>query len=139
MTERANRTIVEMARSMLHAQNIGLELWAEAMSCAMYIRNRGPTTALDSMTSEEAWTDVKPCIAHLKVFGCYAYAHVPQEKRTKFDVKAIKCLFLGYCEGTKAYRLLSLESNKILKSQEVIFCEVPEVGSDLKNSSKSER
>ena len=132
VAERANRTIVEMARSMLHAQNIGLELWAEAVSCAVYIRNRCPTTALDSMTPEEAWTGVKPCIAHLKVFGCYAYAHVPQEKRTKFDAKAIKCLFLGYCEGTKAYRLLSLESNKILKSRDVIFCEVPEVGSDLK-------
>ena len=56
---------------------------------------------------------------------------MPQEKRTKFDAKAIKCLFLGYCEGTKAYRLLPLKSKKILKSRDVIFCEVPKVGSDL--------
>ena len=127
----ANRTIVEMARSMLYAQNIGFELWAEVVSCVVYIRNRCATAALDSMIPEEAWIGVKPCIAHLKVFGCHAYAHALQEKRTKFDAKAINCLFLGYCEGTKAYRFLSLKSKKILKSRDIIFCEVLEVGSDL--------
>lgn len=32
VAERANRTIVEMGRSMMHAQRLGLELWVEAMS-----------------------------------------------------------------------------------------------------------
>ena len=36
IAERANRTIVEMARNMLHAQNLDLELWAEAVVNAMY-------------------------------------------------------------------------------------------------------
>ena len=100
VAERANRTIVEIARSMLHAQNIGFELWAEAVSYAVYIHNRCPTMA----DPRKHGPGAKPCIVHLKVFGCYAYAHVPEEKRTKFDAKAIKCLLLGYREGTKAYR-----------------------------------
>lgn len=35
--ERDNRTIVEMARSMLYAKNLDEELWAEAVLCAVYL------------------------------------------------------------------------------------------------------
>ena len=38
VAERANRTIVEMARSMLHAQNLSLDLWAEAVVNAVSCR-----------------------------------------------------------------------------------------------------
>ena len=37
--------------------------------------------------------------------------------------KGIKCLFAGYCEGTKAYRLVCLKSQKIIKSPDVVFFE----------------
>jgi transposase InsO family protein len=100
--ERVNRTLVEMARSMLHAQNLKKSLWAEAVVNAAYTRNRCPSRALPSITPEEAWSGRKPCISHMCVFGCIAYAMVPDEKRGKLDAKGTKCLFLGYCEGTKA-------------------------------------
>src|SRR5579875_3683115 len=57
------------------------------------------------MTPEEAWSGKRPTITHMRVFGCIAYAKVRDAKRTKLDAKGTKCLFLGYCEGTKAYRL----------------------------------
>ncbi len=34
------------------------------------------------------------------------------------------CVFLGYYEGTKAYRLMCVETNKIIKSRDVVFIEV---------------
>ncbi len=33
------------------------------------------------------------------------------------------CVFLGYCEGTKAYRLMCVETKRIIKSQDVVFLE----------------
>jgi hypothetical protein len=48
---------------------------------------------------------------------------VPDQRRTKLDAKGVKCLFLGYCEGTKAYRLICLETKKIIKSPDVVFFE----------------
>jgi transposase InsO family protein len=39
VAERANRTLVEMVRSMLHAQNLKKSLWAEAVVNAAYTRN----------------------------------------------------------------------------------------------------
>ncbi len=132
VAERANRTIVEMARSMLHAQKLDKSFWAEAVANAVYTRNRCPTRALDSITPEEAWSGRMPCIAHMRVFGCVAYAMVPDEKRGKLDSKGTKCLFLGYCEGTKAYRLMCLQTKKIIKSRDVVFMEdSTSVGNDL--------
>jgi len=75
------------------------------------------------MTPEEAWSGKQPHLAHMRVFGCICYAKVPDEKRTKLDAKGIKCLFLGYCEGTKAYRVMSMDTKKIIKSPDVAFFE----------------
>jgi hypothetical protein len=57
------------------------------------------------------------------MFGCLAYAMVPDEKRGKLDAKDTKCLFLGYCEGTKAYRLMCLQTKKIIKCKDAEFLE----------------
>ncbi len=133
VAERANRTIVEMARSMLHAQNLKLELWAEAVVNAVYTRNRCPTSAVANMTPEEAWSGKKPCVAHMRIFGCIAFAKVPDARRTKLDAKAEKCVFLGYCEGTKGYRLMSVETKKIIRSRDVTFCEESTVGPHLED------
>ncbi len=108
-----------MARSMLHAQNLKKSLWAEAVVNAAYTRNRCPSRALPSITPKEAWSGRKPCISHMRVFGCITYAMVPDE----LDAKGRKCLFLGYCEGTKAYRFMCVQSKKIIKCRDVEFME----------------
>jgi len=123
VAERANRTIVEMGRSMLYAQGLEREFWAEAVQTAVYTRNRCPSRAVEGMTPEEAWSGKQPHLAHMRVFGCICYAKVPDQKRTKLDAKGIKCLFLGYCEGTKAYRVMCMDTKKIIKSPDVAFFE----------------
>jgi hypothetical protein len=84
-------------------------------------RNQCPSRALPSITPEEAWSGRKPCVSHMRVFGCILYAMVPDEKRGKLDAKGTKRLFLGYCEGTKAYRLMCVQSKKIIKCRDVEF------------------
>ncbi|KAA0036715.1 Retrovirus-related Pol polyprotein from transposon TNT 1-94 [Cucumis melo var. makuwa] len=39
------------------------------------------------MTPQEAWDGCKPSVDRFKVFGCIAYAHIPDEKRRKLDDK----------------------------------------------------
>ncbi len=70
--------------------------WAEAVATAVYIMNRTPTAAVHGMTPEERYSGRKPGLSHLKVFGCIAYVHVPDELRTKLDSKVEKCVFIGY-------------------------------------------
>jgi hypothetical protein len=123
VAERANRTIMECARSMIHAQGLDLEFWAKAVNTTVYIKNRCPTKALESKTPQEAWTGRKPDVSHLRVFECKTFAHIPDEKRSKLESKSMPCVFLGYCEGAKAYRLMCVETKRIIKSRDVVFLE----------------
>lgn len=122
-TEQVNLIIVEMARSMFHAQQFKLSFWAEGVVSAVYIINRCLIRALISITLEESWSGQKPCITHMRVFGCIAYVKVGDAKRFKFHAKSIKCLFFCYCEGTQATRLMCIETRKIIKNRDVVFDE----------------
>ena len=53
----------------------------------------------------EAWISRNPSVSHVRVFGYVAYAHIPKEIRKKLDDKGERCIFLGYSEASKAYRL----------------------------------
>jgi hypothetical protein len=48
------------------------------------------------MTPEKKFTCKKPDVSHLRVFGCIAYMHVLDKKRPKLDLKAKKCILIGY-------------------------------------------
>lgn len=72
---------------------------------------------------EELWTGCTPSLAHLRIFGCFAYAHIPKELRQKLDPKSEKLLFVGYCEDSKGYCLMDPKTGQITKSRDVIFLE----------------
>ena len=73
---------------MLNEKGLPDFYWAEAVATAVYIINRTPTAAIHDMTPEERYTGRKPDISHLKIFGCIAFVHVPNEFRSKLDPKA---------------------------------------------------
>lgn len=62
-------------------------------------------------------------MSFMRVFGCRAFVHVPKEKRRKLDEKSIECLFVGYSEESKAYRLYEKSKRKIHISRDVVFLE----------------
>ena len=68
--------------------------------------NRTPTAAAHGMMPEQKFTGTKPNVAHLKVFGCIAYVHVPDELRTKLDPKVEKCIFIGVLTGARRVQML---------------------------------
>jgi hypothetical protein len=118
---------MEKARSMLSGVGLEQEFWAEAVSTACYLVNRSPSSALDDTTPHEVWSGKKPSLQHLRVFGCDAYVHVPKENRSKLDNKAEKCIFIGYKDGVKGYKLWNPETKKIVYSRDVVFREVKDV------------
>ena len=101
-------SLMEKARSMLSGVGLGHEFWAVGVDTACYLKNRSPTSTLVDKTPHEVWSGKKPFIAHLKIFGCDAFMHVPKKKRSKLDNKAEKCIFVGYKDGIKGYKLWNL-------------------------------
>jgi hypothetical protein len=86
------------------------------MNTMVYMKNRCPTTALDSKTPQEAWTNAKLDVSHLKKISCKTFAHILDEKTRKLESKSIPSVFLRYCERTKAYCLMCVKTKKIIKS-----------------------
>ena len=114
---------METTQSMLADSKLPQKFWAEALSTAVYLRNRSPTKSVEAMTPSEAWTGEKPNVIHLRIFGCAASAHVAKDERRKLDPKARKCIFLGYSNETKGYRLYDPRCEKVFSSRDVVFNE----------------
>jgi len=112
-----------MTRTMLKEKGLPKQFWAEAVACSTYLLNRCPTKSVKNMTPQEALSGYKPSVAHLRIFGCLAYSQVPESKRKKPDGRGEKCIFLGYSEESKAYKLYNTLTKKLVVSKDVIFDE----------------
>lgn len=123
VAERYNRTIVEKARCMIFDANLDLNFWAEAVNTAVYLINLSPTKVLKNVTPNEAWSGIKPNVKHLRIFGCKAMAHIPKERRRKWDPKSEEFIFVGYSDETKGYRLLNSRTKKVVIRRDVEFIE----------------
>jgi hypothetical protein len=111
-----------MARALLKQRGMPAVFWGEAVVTAVYILNRSPTKALNGRTLYEAWHGRKPAVSHLRVFGCLAFAkelgHVG-----KLDDMSTPGVFIGYVEGSKAYRILDPVTQRVLTARDLVFNE----------------
>ncbi|MCH81235.1 retrovirus-related pol polyprotein from transposon tnt 1-94 [Trifolium medium] len=121
VSERKNRTLLNMVRSILTSRNVPKRFWPEALIWSAHILNRSPTVSVKNMTPEECWSGVKPSIAYFRIFGCIAHVHVPDNLRKKLDDKSIVCVNLGLSEESKGYKLYNPVDKKIIISKDVVF------------------
>ena len=124
VSERMNRTLVGSARSMIAHAGLSNIFLAEAISVASYVRNRLPTTDLkEREIPYERWYGRKPDVSHFRVFGCMAYAHVPDCERRKLETKSKRMRFVGYGLTSKGYRLFDETNRKLCIRRDVEFNE----------------
>lgn len=123
IAERANRTLVEMARTMLTQSKLLMSLWAEAVSTAAYIRNRCPTEKLNNSTPYEESSGQKPYIGFLRIFGSKTIALEKGAGTNKFMPKGKEYVLVGYSQVSKAYRLWERGTNHIVVRRDVRFHE----------------
>ena len=117
VSKRMNRMLVEMARAMLSDTGLPNAYWGDAILYTTHVLNRVPTrTITESLTPHEVFTGNKLSIAHLRIFGCKAHIHVPDEKQHKLDTKSVECTFLGFTENRKAYVCMHCPSSHIFES-----------------------
>jgi len=124
--------IAKMARAMLNEKNLPNYFWVEAVVTIVYIMNRTPVAIVHGMTHEEKFTGKKPDVSHFRVFGCIAYVHVLEEKRSKLDPKAEKCIFIGYFSEQKGYKCFNPSTRKLQVIKDVVFDEMVSWYSPLK-------
>ena len=72
VSERHNRTLLDMVQSMMSLTNLPLSFWDYALETAAFTLNRAPSKSVET-TPYELWFGKKPKLSFLKVWGCDAY------------------------------------------------------------------
>lgn len=121
VAERRNRTILDLARSMLSDSRLPAHYWGEAAATAAHVLDVIPSSRHPGKTPHEIRTGNKPDVSYLRPFGCLAYAKVPREEgASKLDMRSVKAVLVGYF-GKGDYKLLERGSGRMFRSRDVIF------------------
>ncbi|KAH9770027.1 Integrase catalytic domain-containing protein [Citrus sinensis] len=123
VVERKNRSIQEMARTMLNENSLPKYFWAEAINTACYVLNRVLIRPYLNKTPYELWKDRKPNIGYLKVFLCKCFILNTKDNLGKFDPKSDVGIFHGYSNSSKTYRVYNKRTLVVEESMHVTFDE----------------
>jgi hypothetical protein len=123
VVERKNRTLLDMARTMLDEYKTPDRFWAEAINTACYSINRLYLHRILKKTSYELLTGKKPNVSYFRVFGSKYFILVKRGRKSKFAPKAVEGFLLGYDSNTRAYRVFNKSTGLVEVSCDIVFDE----------------
>ena len=123
VVERKHKHLLETARALSFQSNLPKQFWGECVLTAAYLINRMPLQSLGLISPQEKLLQTKPNLSHLRSFGCLCFISTKKMHITKFDARAHPCVFIGYPNLQKAYKVYDLVTKKVLISRDVIFFE----------------
>ncbi|GKV40993.1 hypothetical protein SLEP1_g48576 [Rubroshorea leprosula] len=112
VSERKNRTIMEMARCILHEKKLLKNFLAKAVYTAVYLLNGLPTKAMQGKTPIEACYGVKPSAHHLKILALFAILMYLVQREPSLMLK-LKLVFWHLDAGTAG--LIHFSFSKVFK------------------------
>ena len=119
-----NRTLEEMARTMLIENGLAKHYSAEAVNTANYVLNSYLIRPILKKTPYELFKGRKLNIAYLGPFACKCFIYNNgKDNLGKFDVRGDEGIFLGYLLNSKVYRVLNKWTSMVEKSIHVVFDE----------------
>jgi hypothetical protein len=121
--ERKNKTLLDMARTMLDEYKTSDRFWAEAINTACYSINRLYLHRILKKTSYELLIGKKPNVSYFRVFGSKCFNLVKRGRKSKFDPKAAESFLLGYDSNTRAYRVFNKSTGLVEVSCDIVFDE----------------
>jgi hypothetical protein len=123
VVERKNRTLLDMARTMLDEYKTLDQFWAEAINTACYSINRLYLHRILKKTSYELLTSKKPNVSYFGVFGSKCFILIKRGRSSKFAPKAVEGFLLGYDSITRAYRVFNKSTRLVEVSYDIVFDE----------------
>ncbi|GJX24935.1 retrotransposon protein, putative, ty1-copia subclass [Tanacetum coccineum] len=123
VSERGNRTLLDMVRSMMSQTTLPKSFWDYALETAARILNMVPTKKVDKIPYE-VWHGQAPKLSYLKVWGCEALVKRDTlTKPDKLDPRSFRCIFVGYPKETMGYSFYSPSENKVFVARNAEFFE----------------
>jgi transposase InsO family protein len=126
VVERKNRTLLDMARTMLDEYKTSDRFWAEAINTVCYSINRLYLHRILKKTSYELLTGKKPNLSYFRVFGSKCFILVKRGRKSKFAPKVVEGFLLGYDSNTRAYKVFNKSTGLVEVSCDIVFDETNE-------------
>jgi hypothetical protein len=123
VVERKNRTLLDMARTMLDEYKTPDRFWAEAIHTACYSINRLYLHRILKKTSYELLTGKKSNVSYFRVFGRKCFLLIKRGRKSKFAPKAVEGFLLGYESNIRAYRVFNKSTGLVKVSRDIVFDE----------------
>ena len=117
---RKNRTLVEVARTMLNQSKLPIYFCVEVFNTACYTQNRTLINRDHDKTPYEIMANRKPTLKYFHVFGGQCFV-LKDEHLGKFEPKVDEDIFIGYSLESKDYMVYLLDHQKIIERMNVIF------------------
>ncbi|GKC24325.1 retrovirus-related pol polyprotein from transposon TNT 1-94 [Tanacetum coccineum] len=125
--ERRNRTLVEVARTMLIFSKSPLFLWAEAVATTCYTQNISLIHTKYNKTPYELLRNRKPDLKFLYIFGALCYPTNDSLDLGKLKPKADIGIFFDYSPSKKDYRIYNKRTRMIMETIHVQFDELTQM------------
>lgn len=124
---RMNRTIMEIARSMLIDSGLDKHWWVHTVFHATNIRNRcTESTFLNKETPHGRVFSKESDLKVFRPFGCTALIYIPLQNGTKRDVTAERGFVVGMAEVLLWYKVYCYATKSIVHARDVQFIEEPD-------------
>jgi hypothetical protein len=121
VVDRKNRTLIEMARSMLDEYKVSDSFWAEAINTACHASNMLYCHRFFNKTPYELLNGRKLNISYFRVFCCKCYILRKGSRLSKFQSKCDERFLFGYSSNSKAYRVYNKSKRFVEESYDVQF------------------
>nr|GFC21766.1 retrovirus-related Pol polyprotein from transposon TNT 1-94 [Tanacetum cinerariifolium] len=132
--ERRNRTLIEVARTMLIYAQAPLFLWADAVATACFTQNRSIIRLRHGKTPYELLYSKLPDLSFFHMFGTLCYPTNDNENLGKLQPKADIRIFIGYAPTKKAFRIYNRHTRRIVETIHVDFDELTAMASEQSSS-----
>jgi hypothetical protein len=123
VVERKNRTLMDMARTMLEESKTSDRFLAEAINTACYSINWLYLHRILKKRSYDLCIEKNPNVYYFRVFGSKFFILVKRGRSSKFAPKAIEGFLLGYDSNTRAYRVFNKSTGLVEVSCDIVFDE----------------
>ena len=122
-SERINRSVIDMARTMLIEADLPAKFWAEAVATAAHILNRTPKNVIKGLTPFELWNNKAPDLNYFRVFGSKSLVHVKNRNGMKFAARSKDAIFMVYSSNMKAYKFYLVDDKEFVIRRNAKFFE----------------
>jgi transposase InsO family protein len=123
VVERKNRTVQEMAQTMLMDSKLTDIFWTQEVHTTVHIQNIVMLRNNTDKTPYELWKGRPTNVKHFRVFGSKCYIKREDGRMGKFDSRVDKGVLVGYSSTRKAYKCYNLRLNKVVESINVTIDE----------------